>query len=276
LLPELIRFIPSDPNLGGTVSGKVQPNILALYMAAGGHLLLCGEQPMTAVINPNAYAGGTRSPGYPLIFRYELTGDQDGSYEDSEIGQSGVGELSFAYNECCLNVIEISSITNKKLVRQFPAHSCGVILTRDHSLRTDGLRFAIPMDDSLSFPMLELRPEVADAGKVYSEDRRGLVNDIYNPPYFQDICPRVAETDPLRSCFQPIYGHGCLNEGSVIYGAPVAFWTSTYGDRIPAGPGTVAARSAIWGFEPVFFKPDQVREALEIILFEEWKLPAVD
>ena len=72
-----------------------------------------------------------------------------------------------------------------------------------------------------------------------------------------------------------MYGHGCLNTGSVIYGAPVGFWTSQFADRIPAGGG-VAARSVVWGFEPVFFVPSQVQEALEVILFEEWKLPRED
>ena len=116
------------------------------------------------------------------------------------------------------------------------------------------------------------KKKVAGTDKEFSPDRRGLVNDIYNPPYFQDICSRVAETQPLRECLQPMYGHGCLNTASVIYGAPVGFWTSQFGDRIPAGGGA-AARSAVWGFEPVFFKPSQVQEALEVILFEEWKLP---
>ncbi len=86
LLPDLVRFVPSDPSLGGgQASGKVSPDIIALYMAAGGHVLLCGEQPMTAVINQ----GILGSPGFPVIFRYELTGDQKSPYDDSDIGRAG-------------------------------------------------------------------------------------------------------------------------------------------------------------------------------------------
>jgi len=37
--------------------------------------------------------------------------------------------------------------------------------------------------------------------------------------------------------------------------------------------GGPAGRSAIWGFHPVYFKPEEVKSAIDIILFEEWKLP---
>lgn len=276
LLPNIIQFVPSDARLGGNVSGKVSPNVLALYMAAGGHVLLCGEQPMTAVVNARviSLAGGRLV--YPLIFRYELTGDVKSPYDDSEVGVRGVGELSFAYSECCLNVIDISVMTNRRLIRSSRDATCPAILVRRHDPRTDGLRFAIPMDDSLEFPALELRPEVAGLGKVYAPEARGIVNDVYNPPYFQQICNLVAETNPPRPCFRPMYGHGCLDEASAIYGAPIAFWTGTFKTKTPDVPGGIAARSAVWGFDPVFFKPEQVKQAFDLILFEEWKLPRVE
>ncbi len=282
LLPQLIHFLPEDPTILGSVSGKVQPNIIALYMAAGGHVLLCGEQPMTAVINPQAFAGGNRSAAYPIIFRYELLGDQDGSYQDSRIGTWGVGQGSFAYNECCLNVLDISAITNRRLIRRFPEHACQTVNQRTYNARPEGLRFAIPMDGDFEFPPLNLRPEVSDPGRVYAPENRGLINDIYNPPYFATLqkglslvgpCNDVAEIDPTRDCFQPMYGHGCLDTAAPIYEAPVAFWTSVYGERLPSVPGGVAARSAVWGFEPVFFNPDEVRAAIGVILFDEWQLP---
>ncbi|UCH83273.1 MAG: hypothetical protein JSW50_12525, partial [Candidatus Latescibacterota bacterium] len=282
LLPELVQFRPEDPSILGTVTGKVQPNIVALYMAAGGHVLLCGEQPMTAVVNPNAFAGGTSSAAFPIIFRYELLGDQDSQYEDSRIGDWGVGEGSFAYNECCLNVLDISAISNRRLIRHFPDQACQTVTERSYTDGQEGLRTAIPMDELYEFPTLELRPEVSDPGRVYAPTGRGLTNDIYNPPYFADLekrhdltgpCNDVAEIDPPRDCFHPMYGHGCLDTSNPIYEAPIAFWTSVYGDRIPDVVGGVAARSAVWGFEPVFFNPNQVREAINIILFDEWELP---
>ncbi len=117
-----------------------------------------------------------------------------------------------------------------------------------------------------------IRPEVAGIGKWYHESRLGLNSDIYNPPYFGELCNYLAETSPPRDCFQPMYGLECLNTSSAIYGAPVAFWTSEYENRIPRGGG-VPARSAVWGFEPIFFNPDEVKEAMNIILFDEWQLP---
>ncbi len=226
---------------------------------------------MTAVINQSVL-GTARYLAFPLIFRYELTGDQKSPYEDSTVGTEGVGETSFTYSECCLNVLDISAMTNRRLIRSTLNATCSVALLRDHNPRTDGLRFAAPASDTSGFPLLELRPEVADPGKAFAPDRQGLVNDVYNPPYFQTVCDRVAETVPPRPCFQPIYTHGCLNTNSKIYGAPVAFWTGTFADRVPDAGG-VAARSAVWGFEPVFFKPAQVKRALDVILFDEWKLP---
>jgi hypothetical protein len=75
---------------------------------------------------------------------------------------------------------------------------------------------------------------------------------------------------PPRDCFEPIYGLECLNTSSAIYGAPVAFFSSRNASRIP--PDGQPGRSAVWGFEPIFFHPNQVKEALNIILFDEWKL----
>jgi hypothetical protein len=77
----------------------------------------------------------------------------------------------------------------------------------------------------------------------------------------------------MRWCFEPIYGHGCLNTASLVYGAPIAFWTRTFADRVPDAGGGPAAKSVVWGFEPVFFKPEQVKTALDLILFDEWQLP---
>ena len=226
---------------------------------------------MTGVIN--TALPGVRKSGwvYPMIFRYELAGDHRSPYEDSDVGVRGIGDNSFSYNECCLNVLDISVMTNRKLVRRALNVTCNVADVRDHNPLTDGLRSAIPAADATGFPVLELRPEVASPGMIYAPDRQGLANDIYNPPYFENLCHGFTETYPERSCFQPIYTHGCIGTNSSIYGAPIAFWTGKYADRVPEVGGP-AARSAVWGFEPVFFKPAQVKQALEVILFDEWKL----
>jgi hypothetical protein len=88
----------------------------------------------------------------------------------------------------------------------------------------------------------------------------------------QGLCNDVAEIDPPRDCIEPIYGNGCLNSSSKIYNAPIAFWTKTFENRVP-DVGGPAGRSAIWGFHPVYFNPDEVKSAIDIILFDEWKLP---
>jgi len=263
-LARYIGFVPEDPS-DVDPDIKVEPNLLDFFLAAGGRVLLCGEHIMTNVINREYFS--PRNAVFPLIFRYELQGDQDGIYEDSNIGVHGVGESSFAYSSCCLNAIDIAYVSNPGLVRRFEgdlgAQACPVADIRDHSPTGDGLRMCRAVDAAHAFPNLELRPEVAGPGKWYRPESVGLNTEIYNPPYFGELCPATTEFDPPRSCFEPMYSLVCSNPSSVIQGAPVGFWASADG-----GP-----RSAVWGFEPVYFKPDQVRSALEIILFDEWQLP---
>jgi hypothetical protein len=134
----------------------------------------------------------------------------------------------------------------------------------------DGLRVALPAAGGYDFPTLTLRPEAAAPGKWFAADRLGLNSDIYNPPYFEDVCGAYTEYG-TRSCFEPIYGNGCSNTSSKIYNAPVAFWTSAYADNATVGGG-IGARSTVWGFHPVYFNPNEVRTALEVVLFDEWKL----
>jgi hypothetical protein len=76
-----------------------------------------------------------------------------------------------------------------------------------------------------------------------------------------------------RSCFQPIYGLGCNDVNEPTYNQPVAFFTSAYADRVADVPGAIGARSAVFGFPPVMFNPDEVRPAIEYIMFNEWQLP---
>jgi len=264
------------PDPSGQVSGRTTPNFIALYMAAGGHVLVCGNQIMTMVVNPNVFVG-RGALAFPIIFRYELAGDQDGTYGfPNNVGVNGVGENSFAYNQCCLNVLDQAYIPNLNQIRREGVNNqrCWVNHVRDRDRVKDGMRAALPIDVTTGggFPILELRPEVAGPGKFLQS--AGLVVDIYNPVYFPTMtaCFGVAETIPSRSCFQPIYGNGCSNTQSVIYNAPVGFWTTQYQTRVPDVAGAVGARSAIWGIHPVYFKPDQVKEAVGVVVHDEWKL----
>jgi hypothetical protein len=256
-----IKFRPHDPYEPGT--GYNHPNLLAVFLAAGGHLLICGDQPMTMVINRNI----TRHRKFPLILKYELGQDQDGRYYDQL--EDPVGIRSFAYRDMCLDVLDIAYPDYFSL-RNMWDNDCGVDEIREYRPKEEGIRAAIPMDPN--FPRLQLRPEVAGPGKHFAPESRGLNCDLYNPQYFS--CG-IYDLGP-RDCFEPIYGHGCLAEYSPLYGSPVAVWTSTYADVVPDIDGgvAVAARSAVWGFEPFYFEPASVRLALEVILFNEWQLPS--
>jgi hypothetical protein len=272
-LNQVIKFPnPNETSAGGAAT----PNLVALYMAAGGHAMLCGNQIMTMVINPEVFVGQGINL-FPMIFRYELGGDQDGSYtgQGNNVGVVGIGENSFAYNECCLNVLDLTYSQNLNQIRRTGENQrCGVNLIRDRSRLRDGMRTALPKDltSGGGFPQLDLRPEVSAPGRFY--EITGLVVDLYNPPYFPELtaCDGVTEFDPPRDCYQPIYGNGCTNTSSVVYNTDVAFWTSRFVNRVADVPGAVGARSVVWGFHPVYFKPDQVKEAIGIIVHDEWQL----
>lgn len=249
LADEMLRF------------GSDELNLLSLFMQAGGKVLLCGEHAMTTAIDKSKFPpirwGRTRSPSYPLIFKYELGGDQTGPYESP-----GVGETSFPYDDYCLNVIDIAYGLEPGKDRIY----CRV--NRTYDALDDGLRECLPIDTDYDFPKLTLRPEVGFPGRYYAPDKLGIETDLFNPPYFS--CS-WAELDPRRPCFEPIYGLGCLNTSSKVYNAPVAVWSSRYAD-VPNAHGK-KGRSVVLGFSPVFFSPDQFRQALGIILFDEWQLP---
>jgi hypothetical protein len=139
----------------------------------------------------------------------------------------------------------------------------------EDSKRIHTMRGAIPIDPK--FPRLDLRPEAAGPGRAYREENYGLDVELYNTQYFLDWCATVPRSP--RGCFEPIYGIDCLDNTEVTYGEPVAFWTSTYADRYSDAANSVPARSAVFGFSPVYFNPDEIQEALEVIFFDEWQLP---
>jgi hypothetical protein len=261
-LHSVIRFIPENSTV--PIVGRIQPNLLALFMAAGGHVMLCGYQPTTMVMIVD-------QKRFPFIFQYELLGDQDGNYNDQI--DSPVGANSFAYRELCLDVLDIA-FTSFDILRQSRDNGCGVTHVRTVNPIRDGLRECLPID--LNFPTLTLRPEVGEPGLVYAPDRSGLNDELYNPNPSNPLYFNCGQLNlGPRDCFEPIYGHGCLNQSSAIYMAPNAFWTSVFAHVVPrvdAGVA-VAARSTCWGFEPAYMDTTQAREALEYIILEEWKLP---
>jgi hypothetical protein len=268
-LYDLIQFRSQDPNKN-PASGKIQPNLLALFLRAGGHVLLCGNQPLSQVINP-APVFFSIAPRFPLIFKYELEGDQDGEWSDQVDSENFVGDKSFAYEDVCLNAIDIAYTGYASLRNRFD-NPCGDRYRTTPKAQGEGLREAKPIDPS--FPLLTLRPEVAGPGKAYAPEQKGLNSELYNPVYFENCS--AADIPTLRDCFEPVYAHVCLDTTSLLYQyeAPVAFWSSRYADLVPQGPPDgIAARSFFMGVEPFYFNPSQVREMMEIILFDEWQLP---
>lgn len=266
MLHELIEFQLENPGVGSG-GGKKQPNILALFMAAGGHVFLAGQHPASQVIN-RQLAGGVR---YPLIYKYELTGIQNRTPNEAAI-EDPPGDQAFPYKELCIDVVDFALMTLPK--RRTNDQYCSIIGERNigsDALRTTTMREAIPLDPN--FPRLSLRPETAGPGKAHHESVQGLNCEVYNPQYFLDLCEWTPRN--TRDCFEPIYGLHCLDPNEATYGQPVGFWTSVFGDKVADAPDAVAARSAVFGFSPVLFNPDEVKPAVEYIIYEEWQLPRI-
>ncbi len=262
ILPELYRYIIHRSSTGTqTSSGKVTPNLIALTMAAGGHVLISGAHPVQNVI-PRTNI----QPRFPFIFLYELEDGQDGTPNID----NPTGTTDFAYRELCLETIDFA-YTNNLRIRNKPAFYCRItpnIRSQLGSLRDDTMREALPLDPN--FPKLTLRPETAGPNKYYQPSNQGLDVEVYNPQYFTSLCRYVPNP---RACFQAIYGCGMLDTSEPTYNQPVAFFTSAYADRVADVPGAVGARSVVFGFPPVYFNPSEVRQAIEYILFDEWQLP---
>jgi hypothetical protein len=271
------------PPSGGGGGGKVKPNVLALAMAAGGHVMVAGKHPIQLVVN-RAIARSTR---YPIIFKYELDGDQ---YRpppelDPTTGDYGpaVGDLSFAYRDLCLETLDYAYLAVGTRIRKRNQGPnllyCVVEFLRNNNGNTerdDTMREAFPLDPH--FPPLTLRSELTGQSGFYNPDARGLDVEVYNPAYFRRGSGHPASCvyvpPDTRPCFEPIYGCGSNDVTEGTWHQPVAFWTSVYANRVAQDvPLAVAARSVVFGFPPVMMEPDQVQPALQYILFDEWKLP---
>jgi hypothetical protein len=283
-LPFLYRYIyyranRLPQNLQGTCSptggviGEVPTNAIAAAIESGVHVLITGNHPVQNVV-PRT---GTFMVRWPVIPLYELEpgSSQFGTQPTYLVDRPG--RFGFAHRDLCLEAVDYGFQTSQRARvagsgsthRYCPVN--GFRTPNTSSRRDDTMREGTPLDPN--FPAISLRPEVAATGKVYQASQQGLDVEVYNPAYFRQgaACEFVMEP---RSCFEPIYGLVGLDTAELTYHQPVAFWTGAYADVVAEDiPGAVAARSAVFGFPPVYFDPGQVKPGIEYILFDEWQLP---
>ena len=275
LLYTYIKFRPKNPK-DAQSTGKLYPNVLALAMAAGSHIMIAGRHPINLVVNRSEDGEG-KGLRFPVIWLYDLLGTQD----EIDITKK-VGDLSFAYRELCLETVDYA-LQSTSLWRRASGTNrevCPVSTVRQHggfsgSEREDTMREALSLDPD--FPTLALRDEAAAPGQWYDPAVRGLDAEIYNPRYFErssglpGSCQHVHSPRP---CFEPVYGLGCIDTLEPTYNQPIAFWTSAFADRVAADvPGAVGAKSIVFGFPPVFFEETDFQPVMNHILFDEWQLP---
>jgi hypothetical protein len=252
LLYQLIRFYRPEHVSGGY---KLKPNLLALYLEAGGHLLICGFHPMSMSINRTYFFSGIRLPFFTL---FEAGGNQTGNYSrDGEIGKH-----SFSYENYCIDVLDIAYSSNTD---GYIGGSVMCEVKRRNAI-DDGARRLLP-EEPAAFPAIDFNPVVTQEG--YAFQTKGFDAELYNPEYMA-TCMIYGRDNYPRDCFETMYRQSTGNPSSVVNGAPIAIWTRAFDDVI--SPNGVPARSAIWGFEPYYFNRTQVKQALDVILFDEWKL----
>ncbi len=287
-LPLLYTYIQyrskrPPPNSGGAcsptggVQGKVLPNLIGLAMQAGVHALITGNHPVQNIV-PRY---GTFNVRWPMIPIYELEpgNTQFGTPRPNDL-TNPPGNHGFGPRELCLDVIDYgylspqrARVTGTGSNRRY----CGISAWRSpnaQSRRDDGMRRGIPVPELAPFfPTLALRPEVAGPNRAFAPTSQSIDVEVYNPEYFRQgrACSYI---EPPRSCFEPIYLLECLDTAELTYMQPIAFFTSAYAHVIGEDiPGGIGARSAVFGFPPVYFNPSEMKPAIEYILFTEWELP---
>jgi hypothetical protein len=283
-LPLLYTYIqyrskrpPSNPpgacSPSGGAQGKVLPNLIGLAMQAGVHVLITGNHPVQNVVSRL----GIVNVRWPMIPALELEpGNLQTGTPDPDDLADPPGDHGFAVRELCVDVIDYAilygqrpRLTGTGSNRRY----CGITgwRTVNANRRDYGMRAAIPADPN--FPPLTLRPEAAGSGRLFAPESQGIDAEMYNPAYFRQGAACQYVVGP-RPCFEEIYLLDCLATGERSYQQPIAFWTSAYADVVGDDiPGGVGARSAVFGFPPVYFKPTDVKPAVEYILFDEWQLP---
>jgi hypothetical protein len=268
---DLVKYRPKE---GEQPAGKQQPNAVALFMAAGGHMMICGLQPVSMVLDKSYTPDGLR---IPVIWKYEIDLKRHSQSDPPtpEMVEDPPGDQTVSYLDLCLETTDIA-VTDYRLRRNYD-HVCPVSDADQRYIppgqyieyrRTRSMRAAAPLDPN--FPRLELRPETAGPGKAHAPENQGLDAEVYNAQYFFDDCRWVQES---RDCFEPIYGLECLYTSEPTFMQPVAFWTSTYADIVAEAPGAIPARSIVFGFQPVLCDTVAIRTAIENVLFDEWQLP---
>jgi hypothetical protein len=258
----------------GGQQGKVIPNYIGLAVQAGVHVMVAGHNP----IQNNVQRSGGFRVTWPMIPLYELerTNAQCGDPRPQDL-TNPPGDEGFAWKELCVDVIDYAYLIPTTARLQLGAGGCrrycptNAWRDPNGSLVNDTMRGALAADPN--FVSIEMRPEAALPGRAYAPDVKGINSEIYNPDYFRQgkACSYISAP---RDCFEPIYLMECLNTDLVTYHQPVAFWTGAFADVIGADiPNGVAARSVVFGFPPVYFKPSQFKPGMEYILYDEWQLP---
>lgn len=259
-----IKFAP-EGKVGG-FGTKYTYNMMAYYMALGGHAWTCGMGERyggMAASFPSKQWDWKNPPDiltFPLYLKCEITTGPSLGCIDT------VGVESFPYREYCVTVVDkVTGVFrwDVKTLRNIE-YDAMTYAYRDDSDPLAKAHFGLPEE-------LNLWEEVTKPGRFFDPRIRGFhYVEIYDPEYWMH--PRGFHS---RSCFHPIYRMRARNTKSVIQNTIIAFWTTTYADVVPNAPGTVAAPSVQFGIPLWYFEHDKAHMIADVI-FREWRLPLVE
>jgi hypothetical protein len=241
----LVRFTPEGAN------GQLTLNFLPYYLDSGGHLWTVGESQRAGGL-----AACISARVFPVSVQCEYWGPSSGCSDNT-------GVNSMAYRDFCVSVIDKVD----GLLRQD--------LGTDRRIEYDAMRWAVlddsdPLTSSMEgFPRrLDLWDEVTRTGMFFDPQVRGMFYvEVYDSKYYMD---RIGHQS--QPCFHPLYREVALNTRSVVHNQPVAFWYSSYADRVADKPGCVAAPSVHFGFPLWFYDRVQV-DSIATAIFRTWQVP---
>ncbi|MCX5753155.1 MAG: hypothetical protein NTW97_05850 [Candidatus Krumholzibacteria bacterium] len=249
----MVRFTPESHI---STLGHSTFNLLAYYMASGGHLWTCGRSDrqggLAAVLSENAQR-------FPLYLRCEIDGPQWDCADDTS------GVESMAYRDYCVSVLD--------KVLAMPRNTFWWFVP-ERRIEWDAMSYGYldPLDEVTGarpgMPgKLQLWSTVTKPGNFFDPQVRGFTFvEVYDVQFWMDF---VGESS--QSCFHPLYRMRARNSVSAINGAVIAFWTTKYADVAAPVPGAIAAPSVHFGLPLWYFNRAQV-DSIADAIFDEWEI----
>jgi hypothetical protein len=246
----IVRFMPESQITEAT---QLTVNYLSLFLAKGGHLWTLGRSDRgggLAAVFPV-------TPLFPVSFKCEITGNQDGCEGDT----SGVNCMP--YRDYCVTILDKVSASFRTGI-EVPIRRLSIDALR-HIFRDDSDPVTALYPGMPS--TVKLWEEVTKSGRFFDPQVRGFPYvEIYDPEYWMNT--KFVES---QSCFHPLFRMRTRSTYSPVDSTVVGIWVTKYGNIVPdVDQGVaVAAKSFHFGF-PLWFFNRAAADSIVNVVFSEW------